>query len=235
MVLPQLTTSDTMLAFQAPPLAVTPPVTQAEKMPGMISLRQRCSPFSPTSSAISRRSEGMVWAPAMALKRMYHWAPSAISRIEPQPIGIWKRTKKRVAKGKMKLAGNEARNCTSGCSSRARRGWKPIATPIGVQIRLASTSSSDTRAKVSSPRRNTVATSARPTRVSTKWSRAASRAPINTSSARLNRRSWPGDAGSSSRSSTGPSRADISRSTPSSTGVEASATRRGMWAVVSRS
>jgi hypothetical protein len=81
---------------------------------------------------------------------------------------MWERMKKRVAKRKMTLAGNEARNCTRGCSSRAR---------------------------MSSPRRNTLATSAGPTRVSTKWSRA-----------------------------------DISRTTPSSTGVEAAATRRGMWA-----
>ena len=85
---PQLTTSETMLAFQAPPLAVTPPVTQAEKIPGMINFCQRYIPVKPTSSAISRRSEGMLWAPAMALKRMYHWVPNAMRRIEPQPIGI---------------------------------------------------------------------------------------------------------------------------------------------------
>ena len=39
-----------------------------------------------------------------------------------------------VANGNRKLAGNEARNWTTGCSEPARRGVKPMATPMGTQI-----------------------------------------------------------------------------------------------------
>src|SRR5579883_842513 len=85
-VCPHVTISETMLAFQAPPLAVVPPVTQAEKMPGIMSLRQRCQPCKPTSVAISRRSVGMLIAPAIELNKMYHWAPRDISRMLPQSI-----------------------------------------------------------------------------------------------------------------------------------------------------
>ena len=72
-----------MLAFQAPPLAVMPPVTQDEKMPGTINRRHRCQPRSPMSSAISRKSVGMLDAPAIELNRMYHCAPSAMSKTLP--------------------------------------------------------------------------------------------------------------------------------------------------------
>ena len=56
---PQVTISETMLAFQAPPLAVIPPVTHDEKIPG----------------TISRRSVGTLDAPAIELNKIYHCAP----------------------------------------------------------------------------------------------------------------------------------------------------------------
>src|SRR5580658_763915 len=112
--LPQVTTSDTMLAFQAPPLAVIAPVTHDAKMPGIMKRFQRNQPVTSRSAVISRSSVGMLCAPAIVLKRTYHCAPSAIKRMQPQLIGMWYAMKNSVANGKIMLAGNDARNCTTG-------------------------------------------------------------------------------------------------------------------------
>jgi hypothetical protein len=125
-VCPQLTISETMLAFQAPPLAVIPPVTQEEKMPGIINFCHNFQPCKPTFFAISRKSVGMLIAPAMELKRMYHCAPRDINKILPKSMLMLARMKNRVAKGKIKLAGNDAKNCTTGCNRRANLGLKPM-------------------------------------------------------------------------------------------------------------
>ncbi|MNY41315.1 hypothetical protein D3C86_1761210 [compost metagenome] len=77
------TTSATMLAFQAPPAAVTAPVTQNGKIPGMMRRHQRKAPLRLKTAAASRRSDGMAMAPAITLKRMYHWDPRAMSRMPP--------------------------------------------------------------------------------------------------------------------------------------------------------
>ena len=53
------------------------------------------------------------------------------------------------------LAGKAARNCASGCTRSAMRGRRPIHTPIGTQIRVASAISTTTRSSViSTPSRN---------------------------------------------------------------------------------
>ncbi len=56
----------------------------------------------------------MAEAPAMTLKRMYHCAPSAISRMLPQSSGMPRATKTAMAKGKRKFAGKLARTWTTG-------------------------------------------------------------------------------------------------------------------------
>jgi hypothetical protein len=61
-----------MLAFQAPPDAVIAPVTQAAKIAGMMSCRQRCQPRMPMFAAISRRSLGTLCAPLIMVYRALH-------------------------------------------------------------------------------------------------------------------------------------------------------------------
>ncbi len=136
LVLPQATNSETMLAFQAPPDAVMSPVTHAPKIPGPMRARHLRQPLRPMLSAISRRSLGMLWAPAITLKSTYHWEPSAMSRMQPQLSEMCKARNIAMAKGKTKLVGKEARTWTTGCARRAKRGLKPMATPMGVQTRV---------------------------------------------------------------------------------------------------
>ena len=74
-VLPHDTSSETMLAFQAPPEAVIAPVTQEPKMPGRDQgLHARALPDQcwPPSRA---RSFGMPCAPPITLNSRYHCAP----------------------------------------------------------------------------------------------------------------------------------------------------------------
>src|SRR6266511_1968739 len=59
--------SATMLAFQAPPLAVTAPVIRYGKRAGRIRIRQRFHGLSCSSPAVYRKSWGMALAPAMTL------------------------------------------------------------------------------------------------------------------------------------------------------------------------
>ncbi len=148
---PKVTTSETMEAFQAPPEAVMPPVTYAGKIPGTISRRQRCRPRTPRSSMASRRSVGMAMAPAMALKRMYHWAPRAISRMPPRSIDRPVRSSSQTASGKRKLAGKLASTWTTGWAMRVSLGEKPIHTPTGTQTTVATATRTTTRARVARP------------------------------------------------------------------------------------
>src|ERR1700735_940540 len=60
-----------MLAFQAPPEAVTRPVTRYGKIPGRITIFHRCQREKWKSWATSFRSDGIAEAPAITLKRMY--------------------------------------------------------------------------------------------------------------------------------------------------------------------
>ena len=81
--LPQVTSSATIEAFQAAPLAVTAPVIQALNMAGSRKRRQRWRPLSWNTWLISRRSFGMALAPAVTLNNTYHWAPMAINTTQP--------------------------------------------------------------------------------------------------------------------------------------------------------
>jgi hypothetical protein len=99
----------------------------------------------------SRRSDGIAEAPAMTLKRMYHWAPSAISRTEPKSSGMCRATNTAVANGNRKFAGNPARTCTIGWANLVTFGLIPIHTPTGTQITVATAVRKMTRAKVAAP------------------------------------------------------------------------------------
>ena len=123
-------------------------------MPGRITLRHHCQPPTWKLSAASRRSPGKALAPAMTLNRMYHWVPRIISGVSQMSAFRWKRTMTSTKSGNSRLAGKAARNCASGCTRRAQFGRRPIQTPIGTQIRLASAISTTTRIRVSSPSTN---------------------------------------------------------------------------------
>lgn len=69
--------SATMLAFHAPPDAVTNPVIRYGKTAGSISFRHRSTAPKRKISHTSFRSDGIADAPAITLKRMYHCVPSS--------------------------------------------------------------------------------------------------------------------------------------------------------------
>src|SRR5271165_6687753 len=70
-----------MLAFHAPPDAVTIPVTKYGKIPGKIKCRQRSMELKRKTFAASFKSVGIAIAPAITLNRMYHCVPSSIKAI----------------------------------------------------------------------------------------------------------------------------------------------------------
>ena len=124
-------------------------------MAGRMNLVQRTRPRTPIRLMASRRSLGMADAPAITLNRMYHCAPSAISKMPPKFRLMPAAMKNAAAIGNTKFAGNEARTCTTGCARRDTRGFIPIHTPTGTQMTLATISSTTTRAKVAAPSTNT--------------------------------------------------------------------------------
>ena len=82
---------------------------------------------------------------------MYHCVPSTISG-DSQIFGFAPvATIATTAKGKSTLAGKAARNCATGWTRSATAGRRPIQTPIGTQIRLATAISTTTRSSVTRP------------------------------------------------------------------------------------
>src|ERR1035441_8621725 len=121
-----------MLAFHAPPDAVTMPVTRYGKIPGRISFFQRSMPFMRKTEQHSFKSVGIAIAPAITLNRMYHCVPKRSSTIDPIPSPPPTRISNSSTTGKSAVAGTEAAICASGWAIRASRGLKPIATPAGI-------------------------------------------------------------------------------------------------------
>src|ERR1017187_6014974 len=142
-----------MLAFHAPPEAVTIPVIRKGKMPGRINFLQRSTFENRKSVATSFRSVGIAIAPAMTLNRMYHCVPSSIRAIDPTPSPPPSRINKSSTTGNSAVAGTEAAICASGCATLASRGWDPIATPTGIFHAAASASEKLTRRNVRSEER----------------------------------------------------------------------------------
>src|SRR5579862_7070436 len=137
-----------MLAFQAPPAAVTAPVTQKGKIAGMMRVFHKRQPRRPNIRAASFKSVGIAIEPAMTLKRMYHCVPSAMRKMLPQLIEIRVAMKKATIHGKVMLTGKEAAICASGWAMRATLGVEPIQKPMGVQNSVAATVTAATRNRV---------------------------------------------------------------------------------------
>src|SRR5262245_23558270 len=80
--------SATILAFHAPPAAVTHPVTSAGKTLGRYSFFQSSTLGIFMSSDAYLSSTGTLIAPARTLNKMYHCTPRSIKNIAPAPNGI---------------------------------------------------------------------------------------------------------------------------------------------------
>ena len=117
-------------------------------MEGKITSRHRCHLVRRIVTIISRKSFGIELAPAITLKRMYHWAPSIIKRIAPMLRDRPMSMKISVAKGKSRIAGKLASTWTTGWAKRESFGLMPIFTPIGTQMMVEMTRSTTTRPKV---------------------------------------------------------------------------------------
>ena len=91
--------SATILAFQAPPAAVTHPVIRAGKILGKKSLVHISQRDALMRSAAYRNSFGIRIAPAKTLKRTYHWTPSNIRNMELIPKLSLAENKSESAKG----------------------------------------------------------------------------------------------------------------------------------------
>ncbi len=87
----------------------------------------------------------MAPAPAMTLNSTYHWAPSAISTMQPQFSEMPEAPSTTTASGKTKLVGKEARTCTTGWAIRLTLGFIPIHAPMGTHTRVEKATSSSTR------------------------------------------------------------------------------------------
>ena len=76
-------------------------------------------------------------APAMTLKRMYHWVPSNINAMEPTPRPPPMRIRPSIKTGKSAVAGTEATTWVMGWRYLASLGLKPMVTPAGIVHRAA--------------------------------------------------------------------------------------------------
>src|ERR1700722_11943892 len=74
-----------MLAFHAPPDAVTKPVTKYGKIAGKNSSFHRAHSEKWNTLQTSFKSAGIAVAPAITLNRMYHWVPNSSSTMDPIP------------------------------------------------------------------------------------------------------------------------------------------------------
>ena len=171
MVEPQVTYSDTMLAFHEPPLAVMAPVTKLGNTAGSRKRFQRSQPVRPRLPAAKRSSEGMEDAPAITLNSRYHCVPKTISG-DSQMFGFrCQCTMNTTATGNIRFAGNAARNCATACSRPDHCGRMPTHTPTGTHTSAASAMRTTTRSIVAKPSRNTCTTSAKLTSSPTKLTR----------------------------------------------------------------
>ena len=97
-----------MLAFQAPPDAVTKPVIRYGKIPGKRSSRHRSNLPNRNTPQTSFRSVGMALAPAMTLNRIYHCVPKSSRTIAPTPSPPPARISTSIMIGNSAVAGTEA-------------------------------------------------------------------------------------------------------------------------------
>ena len=127
-------------------------------------------------------------APAITLKRMYHCVPSSMSAIDPMPRPPPIRTSAMRRIGKKAVAGTEAMICAMGCTTRASRGLRPMATPTGIVHAAEISSATFTRKKVAAAPSSSRRRSARVTSLSMSTACAAAQqtaiAPANANAQR---------------------------------------------------
>ncbi|MNM92230.1 hypothetical protein D3C81_1045550 [compost metagenome] len=99
---------------------------------------------------------------------MYHCVPKISSGLSQISGFSPKRAISITASGNIRLAGNAARNCATGCATRASSGFRPMRMPIGTHTSAASAISTTTRTMVMVPSHSTWPTSAQPTSLWTK-------------------------------------------------------------------
>src|SRR5207245_1771127 len=140
--------SATIEPFQAPPAAVTHPVTSAGNAAGKYRDRQRARRGSRNTVAASFNCSGTAATAEITLNRIYHWPASTISATAPSPSPTPIRWNSRITSGNSMGAGNDATTWITGCSARASRGERPIHTPAGRAHAVDTTTAPITRAKV---------------------------------------------------------------------------------------
>src|SRR5205823_5316389 len=92
----------------------------------------------------------MAMAPAITLKRMYHWVPSSMSKTAARDSPPGRPTSARSNTGKSAVAGMEAITCTTGCKRRDQRGERPMATPTGTVQATPTSKATRVRSQVAS-------------------------------------------------------------------------------------
>src|SRR5205807_8071454 len=141
--------SATIEPFQAPPAAVTHPVTSAGNAAGRYRDRQRARRGSRNTVAASFNCSGIAATAEITLNRIYHWPANTMSATAPSPSTTPIRWNSRITSGNSMGAGNDATTWITGCSARASRGERPIHTPAGRAHAVDTTTAPITRAKVS--------------------------------------------------------------------------------------
>src|ERR1700678_3365143 len=137
-----------MLAFQAPPDAVTNPVIKNGNIPGNNNPRQRSFLRKRYTLHTSFKSVGIAVAPAITLNKRYHWVPSRSKRIEPTPNPPPTRISNSKIIGNNAVAGTDAATCTMGCAIADSFGFSPIITPAGIVHKPARNKVNATRSSV---------------------------------------------------------------------------------------
>src|SRR6202046_2444733 len=137
-----------MLAFQAPPDAVTKPVIKNGNIPGRNNPRQRSFRRKRYTLQTSFKSVGIAVAPAITLNSKYHCVPSSSNRIDPTPSPPPARISSSKIIGNNAVAGTDAATCTIGCATADSLGFSPIITPTGIVHKPARNKVNATRSSV---------------------------------------------------------------------------------------
>src|SRR6202522_3750233 len=137
-----------MLAFQAPPDAVTNPVIKNGNIPGNNNPRQRSFLRKRYTLHTSFRSVGIAVAPAITLNSRYHCVLSNSKIIEPTPKPPPTRINSSKMMGNNAVAGTDAATCTMGWAIAESLGFSPIITPTGIVHKPARNKVKATRSSV---------------------------------------------------------------------------------------
>src|ERR1700722_4648036 len=89
----------------------------------------------------------MAIAPAMTLKRTYHWVPMSMRMTQPALKGMWNQSRARAMGRKTMLAGKLARTWTTGWRRWDHLGERPMRMPAGSAQAAPNVTVAMTRAK----------------------------------------------------------------------------------------